>query len=207
MDGDVGDARDDPDPRAHEPAQIRDLARDVKAHLDHRDLVARLDPKEGERDADLVVERRRGAQDAVTRAERRGGGLLRRRLAYVAGDADGRDGVRVAQRFGETPQRVLGVSDLHDERARGHIGDGTLHDRGPGTVRERVRHEIVAVPLVAQGEEDAARFGDARVERTADEPLVPVRNTVDDPSTRRAKQLLEGEHVWSNGTERQGRSG
>jgi hypothetical protein len=30
---------------------------------------------------------------------------------------------------------------------------------------------------------------------------------VDDPSTRRTKHLVEGEHVPSNGTERQGRSG
>jgi hypothetical protein len=74
-------------------------------------------------------------------------------------------------------------------------------------VRERVRHELVAVTLVAQGEEDAARFSDARVERTANEPLVPVRYTVNDQSTRRAKHLVEGEHVRSNGTEGQGRSG
>jgi hypothetical protein len=30
---------------------------------------------------------------------------------------------------------------------------------------------------------------------------------VDDPSTRRAKHIVEGEHVQANGTERQGRSG
>jgi hypothetical protein len=65
----------------------------------------------------------------------------------------------------------------------------------------------VAVTPVAQGEEDAARLGDARVERTADEPIVPVRDTVDDPPTRRPKHLVEGEHVRTNGTERQGRSG
>src|SRR2546430_10370704 len=52
----------------------------------------------------------------------------------------------------------------------------------------------------------AARVGDARIERTADEPFVSCGSTVDDPSTRRAKHLVEGEHVWSNGTERQGRS-
>ena len=115
--------------------------------------------------------------------------------------------MRVAQGFGETPQGVLGVRHLHDERVVRQVRDRPLHDRRPGAVRERVRHELVAVPLVAEGEEDAARFGDARVERTPDKPLVRVRNTVDDPSTRRANQLLQGEHVWSNGTERQGRSG
>jgi len=115
--------------------------------------------------------------------------------------------MRVAQDLSQTPQRVLGIRDLHRERVVRQVRDRPLHDRRPDAVRERVRHELVAVPLVAQGEEDAARFGDARIERTADEPLVPVRNSVDDPSTRRAKQLLEGEHVWSNGTERQGRSG
>ena len=109
--------------------------------------------------------------------------------------------------MGCAPQGVLGVGDLHDERAVGESLDGVLHDGRAGAVRERVRHELVAVTLVAQGEEDAARFGDARVERTADEPLVSVRSTVDDPSTRRAKHLVEGEHVCSNGTERQGRSG
>ncbi len=93
------------------------------------------------------------------------------------------------------------------ERAVRKALDRALHDGRARSVRERVRHEFVAVTLVAQGEEDAARFGDARVERTADETLVSVRSTVDDPSTRRAKHLVEGEHVWSNGTERQGRSG
>jgi len=48
-----------------------------------------------------------------------------------------------------------------------------FRSRCAGAVRERVRHELVAVTLVAQGEEDAARFGDARVERPADEPLDP----------------------------------
>ena len=102
---------------------------------------------------------------------------------------------------------MLRAGDLHDKRARRQIRDGALHDRRPCAVRERVRHELVAVTLVAQREEDAAGFGDARVERTADEPLVSVRSTVDDPSTRRTNQLVEGEHVRSNGTERQGRSG
>ena len=115
--------------------------------------------------------------------------------------------MRDAQRLGEAPEGVLGARDLHDNRACGQVRDGALHDRRPGAVRERVRHELVAVTLVAQREEDAAGFSDARVERTADEPLVSVRSTVDDPSTRRTNQLVEGEHVRSNGTERQGRSG
>jgi len=57
--------------------------------------------------------------------------------------------MRVTQRIGETPEGVLGVRDLHDERARRHVRDGPLHHRSPGAVRERIRHEIVAVTLVA----------------------------------------------------------
>ena len=136
----IGDARDDADPRAHQGAEVSDLARYVEAHLDHRDFVARLDPEERERDADLIVERRQGAQDPVTRAERRGRRLLRGRLADISRDTNGRDGVRVAQGLGETPEGVLRVRNLHDERAVRQIGDGTLHDGRASAVRERVRH-------------------------------------------------------------------
>src|SRR6185503_15713498 len=103
---DRGDLGDDADAWTDEPAQVRDLARDVEADLDHRDLVCRLETKERQRDADLVVERRRGPQHAVARTERRRSGLLRRRLADVTGDADGGDRMRVAHGLGQPPQRV-----------------------------------------------------------------------------------------------------
>ena len=94
----LGDASDDADARTHEPGEIRDLARHVEADLDHRHLVARLDAEEGQRDADLVVERRLASQHAITYAERGRGRLLRRRLPDVPGDADRRNRMGVAQR-------------------------------------------------------------------------------------------------------------
>ena len=203
----LGDASDDADARTHEPGEIRDLARHVEADLDHRHLVARLDAEEGQRDADLVVERRLASQHAITYAERGRGRLLRRRLPDVPGDADRWNRMGIAQRVGELAQRVLRIGDLHEHRAVGQIRDGPFHDGGAGAMRERVRHELVAVTSIAQSEEQAAGFGDSRVVRAADESLFRVRHAVDDPSTRRAKHLVEGEHVRANGTERQGRSG
>src|SRR6185437_4554108 len=85
VDRHVGDARDDADARADEAAEIRDLAGHVEAHLDHRDLVTGLDPEKGERDSDLVVERRDRAQDAIAGAECRGGRLFGGRLADISG--------------------------------------------------------------------------------------------------------------------------
>src|SRR5207244_922641 len=84
---------------------------------------------------------------------------------------------------------------LHENRGLAQAVDGPLHYRGPGAPRERVRDEVVAVATVSEREEDAARLGDARVEGAAGEPRVHARDAMDDPSTRRAKHLLEGEHV------------
>src|SRR5207248_10393764 len=144
-----GAARDDPTAWTQETAEVREPTGNVGAHLGDGGLVAWLDPEERERDTDLVVERGRRTKHAVTRAERGCRGFRGRRLPDIAGDTDSRDGMRIAQRIGEAPEGVLSVRDLHDERARRQVRDGPLHDRSPGAVRERIRHEIVAVTLVA----------------------------------------------------------
>ena len=171
VDGDGGDLGDDPDARSHEPAEVRDLAGHVEAELDHGDLVRGFEPEEGERHADLVVEGRGRAQNAVPRAEGRGGGFLRGRLPDIPGDADSRDRMRVAQRFRETPQRVERLRDLDEQRAVGR-GDRALDHRRAGASCESVGDELVSVALVAQREEDLTRLHDPRIERAAAEWFV-----------------------------------
>ena len=195
MHGHLGDRRDDPDARTDQLRQVCDLARNVEADLDNGDLVTGLDPEKRHRNADLVVEGSRAAQHAVSSAKRRGGRFLRRGLADVAGDADRGYGIRVAQGVGQTPQRALRVGHLDDNGVGGEIGDGVFHDRSPRATGERIRDERMPVATVAEREEHASRRRDARVERAASEALIRSGIAVDDPSTRRAEHLLQGEHV------------
>ena len=186
MDGDGRDLGDDPDARAYEPAEVRDLTRHVEAELDHRDLVCGFEAQERQRHADLVVERRGGAQDAVTRSKRRGGRLLRRRLPDIARDTYGGDRIGVTQDVGQTAQRVERLRHLDEDRVIRCV-DRVLDDSGACAVRERVRDECVSVTLVAKREEHFARLHDPRIERPADEFLVSPRRAVYHAPTARGE--------------------
>ena len=80
------DVRDQSDLGPGERGEPRDLAEPAHAHLDDADLGVGLDPAQGERDAELVVEvPLRGDRSPVPRAER-GQDVLGRGLAGCAGD-------------------------------------------------------------------------------------------------------------------------
>ena len=67
----------------------------------------------------------------------------------------------VAQRLREPAERVLRVRDEDDQGIVRELGHGSLHDRRPCAVSERVGHELVAVATVAEREEHAPPLGDA----------------------------------------------
>ena len=71
------DARDDADLGSRDGAQLGDLADAAHAHLADDDLGVRLDAREGEREADLVVVPALGGDGSRVWAAERGEDVLR----------------------------------------------------------------------------------------------------------------------------------
>src|SRR5207302_999146 len=128
--------------------------------------------------------------------ERRRGRLLRRRLPYVAGDADSGDRVRVAERVGETAQGVERVGDLDDKRAVRDALDRSLYDGRARAAREGVRGEVVPVALVAQGIDRDPAERVHRGDRSEKLRLRPLEDDDDDhPRILRGDESGEGRDV------------
>jgi len=74
-----------------------------------------------------------------------------------------------------------------DEQRVARRWDRPIDDRRARAARECVGDELVSIALVAQREEHLTGLNDARVERAADESLVPARRALDHTPARRRK--------------------
>ncbi len=151
--------------RPRDPAELADLAGPATPHLRDGHLRVGLDPGQREREPDLVVVALLGGDRAQMRPAERGQDVLRRRLARRAGDADD-------PRPGSFP-------DGAPERRHGREGI-VRHERRRGAALER-RADVVGA--AADGDEEIARAGAARVDLDAGDGLarpVPARG---DPGT------------------------
>ncbi len=159
----VGDAdvEHDPDLGARQPRQRGDVAGGAGAHLDHQRLGARLQPRQGQRQADLVVERG-GVGDRGEPGRQHGGQqVLGRRLAGRPGHADHVRPRACPHRGAEGTQGGQRVVDL-DARPRGDRAGRRQHRHRAGL--QRLGGEAAAVGAAArQGDEQGARPDRARV--------------------------------------------
>ena len=96
------DVRNDDDVRACDLAERGDLAETAHSHLRHEHTRIRLEPADGERQPDLVVEAALGEDGRNVRSTERPEDVLRRRLPRRADD---RDDIRVALRAHERCER------------------------------------------------------------------------------------------------------
>ena len=149
-----------------------DLAGRGHAEFDHADFLVPGGGEQRERQAPLVVQVARRAEDPAGRADGGGGGFLRGGLAHAAGDRGDLGAAREAPASGEGAERGRGVVHFDEERAgggrfggpRGAPGD----DRPGGAPGQRVGDEGVAVPVrPPDGEEEVPGGDSAAVDRNA----------------------------------------
>ena len=89
--------------------QIGDLTAGVSTHLDHGEAVGRLDARQRQRHADVIVEIAYCGHRRARFSETRGSQFLQRRLAVAAGDTDDHGGLLPAPRGAETTERYARV--------------------------------------------------------------------------------------------------
>ncbi len=146
------DVQDDADLRPGQFAQCGDMAEAAGAHLQRDEPGGGLQAQQGQRQADLVVERTgrgdRGPEFTQQIGEKvLGGGLARR-----SGHGDHRCRRAVAHLGGERSERDRGVGD-HDRR----YADRPCRQHRGGAGPDRVRGEVVAVdPGTDHGDEQRA---------------------------------------------------
>ena len=163
----VAGVRDQRDRGPRERGERGDLARVIRAHLDHRMAVRGLEPQQRQRHADVVVEVAAGGERRSRAGEDRRQHLLGGRLAVAAADAEHECVAACAPGGGERGERRLGVRD--GDLGQGAVGGSRDHGaRGPA--RGRGRDECVAVEALA-----------ARAPRTAC-PRSIVRESVETPA-------------------------
>jgi hypothetical protein len=164
---------DDSDRRPCDAHELGDLACMVRAHLDDREAVLRVEPQQSHWNADVIVEiaaRRKGRPGA---REDGGDHLLDGGLAVAARDADERAGVVRAPAHGRARQGRLRV--VHDDlrELRLHL---LAHDGGGRAGSLRRGDELRAVePRPAQGDEELIGRKRARIGRDAGERAVHAR--------------------------------
>ena len=154
---------DETDAGCGDPGEVRDLARVIRAHLDHGIAMRGLEPREGERHTDVVVEVAAGNQAASPVSEDRPRHLLDRGLAVAAGDAH--DGARKIP-----PPCACERSQAREHLGHDHLRDVNRHEtvdqRTRGAARCNIGDEIVrVVMLAAQGDEQVPLTERARIAR------------------------------------------
>ena len=167
------DARDHADVRSCHRAQLGDLADPAHAHLADDDLGVGLDPRQRQRQADLVVVPALGRDGLRVRPAHRGEDVLRRRLAGRAGDPD--DAGRAPTPHGAAESGDPGECILRDERRS-------------SPSRERVSGEVLA-PV--DGKEEVALLDAPRVDLHSCHLLGPGRSI--EPAGTERGDLLEAE--------------
>ncbi len=110
------DVRDDGDRRTSDRAERRDLTEPAHAHLRDENLRLRLEPTDGQRKSDLVVEAPLRPDRRHVRRAQRADDVLRRRLPRRADDRDDLRVALLADERSERGQRHLLV--VRDERRR-----------------------------------------------------------------------------------------
>ncbi len=149
----------------------------------------RLEPEEGQGQAEPVVEVALRPQDAEAGREELGGELLGRRLADAARDPDDPDGVGGEDRAGQALEGRDRVRDLDQPEAGDGDGDGPRND-GPGRAPGGGGgDEVVAVPASGDGEEELAGDGQPRID--AEGPEGEVRPAAEDAPSGRAGHFRE----------------
>jgi hypothetical protein len=165
------DARDHTNVGPGDRAQLGDLAEPAHAHLADDDLRFLVDPRQGQRKADLVVVSALRGDRLRMRPTHGREDVLRRRLARRAGDPD--DAGRAARPHGsaersEPRERILG-----DQRRR-------------RAARERMSREVLAA---ADSDEEVALLDSARVDLHACHLLGPGRSV--EPAGTERSDLVE----------------
>ncbi len=145
-DPDVGD---DPDLGAGEGAELGDVPGEAGSHLHDQGVDVLGRTEHGHRHPDLVVERLRRSVRPQSSSERSGGQVLGGGLAHRPGDRDHAPGEAHARGPGQLDQSDTCVGH-HDRRS----GWGAvIHDHERGSVRERIRDELVAIAHVVERDE------------------------------------------------------
>ena len=161
------DVEDDPDLRARDLGQPRDLALGVHAHLEHRHAVRIGQAQEGQRQAGLRIEVALVPQDRLGPRQHVRHDLLGEGLPGRAGDPDHADRVAATPPSGKVAERHERIGNLHQRGvAAGRDLDRALDERGSGTGAERIRHVAMAVvALAAERDEAAVRCDGTGVDR------------------------------------------
>ena len=127
------DVRNDDDVGLRDPAERSDLAEPAHPHLGDEHARLRLEPADGERQADLVVQASVGPDRGHLRGAERGEDVLRRRLARRA---DHGDDPCVALRADERGERgQCGLLVVRNER-RGAARSRVADEVDPGVERD-----------------------------------------------------------------------
>ncbi len=144
--------------------QPGDLALGVHAHLEHGDLVVRLEAEQRDRQARLGVQVALVPQHPMRAGQDVGHDLLGDRLAGRSGDADDAHRRLTPDRGGQLLQGEQRIGDL-DERGARWRGNRPLDERRRGTSTEGVGYEAMPVgPLPPKRHEEAAGDDGARVD-------------------------------------------
>ena len=152
------DVGDDPDVGAGDLGERGDVAGEAVAHLGHDHLGVEGRVEQGEREAGLVVERRRSWRGRAgwRRAPPRSGPWWR-----LAGRAGHADHLRVAPggggRSAQGGERGEAVGDLHHRGGRGRRRDRAGDERDRGAAGPRVGDEVVPVAVAARAPRSSRR--------------------------------------------------
>ena len=160
------DARDHAHVGTGDRAQLGDLADAAHAHLADDDLGVLIDPRQRQREADLVVVPALGRDGPRVRAAEGGQDVLRRGLAGRAGDAHDPGGAPRANRAAE--RRKLFERILREKRRR-------------GPAREGMAKEVLAP---SDGDEEVPLLDEARVDLSPGHLIRPGRG-VEPPGAER----------------------
>ena len=175
-----------------------DVARAVGPHLEHDRLVGGAELEERQREAPLVVEAPRRAQDLKARAEDAGDQLLGRRLAVRAGHADDRDVEPAPVRRRQPPEGGRRVVDEHDRHVAGQVVGQRVDDEAGGAATDRLPRERVTVEAVpADREERLADRERARVD--GDAPHGHAQVAADQRAVGRPDDVLDAQHGRRDG--------
>ena len=106
-----GNVRDHRLVRQRDASQSRNFARVRHPHLNHREIVFRLERQQPERQTKMIIEIALGAMHAILDREQVGHRLFGSRLAHRTGDADGRLAPHFSDRRRQRLERDESVVD------------------------------------------------------------------------------------------------
>jgi hypothetical protein len=135
---------DHADGRACDTHQRRDFSAPIRAHLHHGKPMGRVDPQQGQRYANVVVEIAAGREAIPELPENGGGHFLGRRFAIAAGNAHYRKGELLAPAVARALECRLSVGD--DDLGKCH-GLLAIDERARRAGGQRGPDKLVAVEI------------------------------------------------------------